>query len=52
MASAVAELNSELEGLQGQPVFRLSSCVVLDVTEAVQTYTDEEFRGCISSCPF
>ena len=52
MATAVAELNGELEGLQGQPVFRLSSCVVLDVRESVQTYTDEEYRGCISSCRF
>ena len=52
MATALAELNGELEGLQGQPIFRLSSCVVLDVRESVQTYTDEEYRGCISSCRF
>lgn len=49
-SSSVAELNSELEAVIGQPVFRLSSCVVLDVSETVQNYTEAESSGCISSC--
>ena len=49
-SSSVAELNSELEAVIGQPVFRLSSCVVLDVSETVQNYTEAESSGYISSC--
>ncbi|CAE7030286.1 unnamed protein product [Symbiodinium sp. CCMP2592] len=42
-------LNQELSAVHGQPIFQLSSCLVLDVTEAVQNYTAAE-RELLDSC--